>query len=159
MCHLEAASIDQQQRSLCYMSTHMDILLPKFFAQALAQRPQRELARGKDARRHVPPNARCRSSENQRPAVSLCVNRVLLEVLDDLVRERKRPVDVCIDDRLDVRLVHFEERLPHTCRCIVQRGAHLAGPIIRPLVRPDGREDVREVLVAVGLDRERRCLS
>lgn len=64
MCHLQYVYISFKID--CFpqpMQTHMDILLPKFLCQALAQRTERELARGKRTRGDVAPQARRRASK------------------------------------------------------------------------------------------------
>lgn len=135
--------------------THMDVLLSELLVQALAERSERELARGERARDHVPAQAARRAREDERAALAARIERVLAEGQDRPARERERPVDVGVHDARDVALIEREERLPDGGRRVVNRNAELARSARGPRVRGDRGEDICERLVAVRVDRER----
>lgn len=137
----------------------MDVLRPELLVQALAERTQRELSRCKRARRHVPAETPRRAREDERAALPLRVDRVLLERGYDLVRERERTMHVRVRDLREVRLGDVEEALAHSDACVPERRADLGrGPVRGPRMLADGAKDVRERLVAVRLDGKCDCL-
>lgn len=135
-------------------ATHVNVLLAKLLVQALAQGPQRMLASGEDAGSVIPADARRRAGEDERAALTLRVDLVLLELFDDLVREPKCAVDVRVDNDLDVLLADVEEGLPHAGTGVIECNAYLRAPARGPGVRPDGVEHVGECLEAVRLNWE-----
>lgn len=136
--------------------THMDVLRPELLVQALAKRTLCELSRCKRARRHVPAEAPGRASKDERAALPLRVDCVLLESGYNLVRERECAMHVRVRDLREVCLGDVEEALAHSDACVPERRADLGrGPISGPCMRADSAEDVGERLVAVRLDGER----
>ena len=127
----------------------MNVLLPEPLIQALAQRPQRELACRERARRHVPPQAARRTREDERASLPLRVEPVLLERLDRRARERERTVHVHVHRSAQVVGSDGEERSPLCERDVVHRDAELGRTARGPRVRQDGRECRGRVLVAV----------
>ena len=127
----------------------MNVLLPELLVQALAQRPQRKLARRERARRHVPPQAARRTREDERASLPLRVEPVLLERLDRGAGERERAMHVHIHRSAQVIGRDGEERAPLRERDVVHRDAELGRTARGPRVRQDGRECRGRVLVAV----------
>ena len=109
----------------------MNVFLPEFLREALAERADAVLPCGEGTGEHVPAEARGGPGEDECPSGAVLVEHVLFQGQDDLPREREPGGDVNFKRRLDVLLCDCKERpedvdanIPqrHTQLCLLWRG-------------------------------------
>ena len=132
----------------------MDVILPKFLGQALAECPQTVLTGRESTSDHSTSKTSGGTREKQSPTSAAFIDSVLLEGRDDFTRKGEGGDDVAFDATLDVVLGDVEEVLPNAMTGVPKCDSDFSLFGGRPLVLTDSLEKVCNVGIGVSLDWE-----
>ena len=132
----------------------MDVILPKFLGQALAECPQTVLTGRESTSDHSTPKTSGRTGEKQSPTSTALIDSVLLESCYDFTRKGEGGDDVAFDATLNIVLGDVKEVLPNTMAGVPQCDTDFSLFRGGPLVLTDSLEEVCNVGVGVSVDGE-----